>query len=54
LGLLLGTKSLAQIKSSQEQLLGKEYAVVGAATSALWLFLIFVGLFLPVIYSVNS
>jgi len=54
LGLLLGTKALLQIKSSEGRLTGREYAIVGTATSAIWLFLIFVGLFLPVIHSVNS
>lgn len=54
LGLLLGTKSLDQIKNSEGQLIGKEYAIIGTTTSVIWLFLIFVGLFLPVIYSVNS
>jgi hypothetical protein len=53
-GLLLGTRSLEQIKSSEGRLLGREYAIVGTATSGVWLFLIFIGLFLPVIYSVNS
>jgi len=53
-GLLLGTKSLEQVDSSEGQLTGREYAIVGIAASAVWLFLIFVGLFLPVIHSVNS
>ena len=53
-GLVLGTKSLEQVDSSEGQLIGREYAIVGIAASAVWLFLIFVGLFLPVIHSVNS
>jgi len=54
LGLVLGTKSFDQIKNSEGRLIGKEYAIIGTTTSAIWLFLIFVGIFLPVIYSVNS
>ena len=54
LALLLGEKSLDQIKNSAGQLIGREYAIVGTVTAAVWLLLISIGLFLPVIYSVNS
>lgn len=40
LGLASGVKSLEQIENSGGQLYGKEYAIVGIVTSAVWLFLI--------------
>lgn len=54
LGLLLGVRSLEQIRNSEDKLIGREYAIVGTVTSAVWLFLVFVGLFLPTIHSINS
>jgi uncharacterized membrane protein len=54
LGLASGVKSLEQIKNSEGQLYGKEYAIVGVVTSAVWMFLILVCFFLPTIFSVNS
>ena len=54
LGLASGVKSLEQIENSKGQLHGKEYAIVGIVTSAVWLFLILVCFFLPTIFSVNS
>ena len=54
LGLVLGIKSLKQIESSEGQSGGREYAIAGISISAAWLLLIFVVLFLPMIYSVNS
>jgi uncharacterized membrane protein len=45
LGLASGVKSLEQIENSKGQLHGKEYAIVGIVTSAVWLFLILVCLF---------
>ena len=54
LGLASGVKSLEQIENSEGQLHGKEYAIVGIVTSAVWLFLILVCFFLPTIFSVNS
>ncbi|MHC4619234.1 MAG: hypothetical protein ACYTEQ_15930 [Planctomycetota bacterium] len=54
LGLILGTKSLGQIDSSQGQLTGKEYANVGIATSALWMVVILASILLPAIFYVNS
>lgn len=54
LGIVLGIKVLKQIESSQGQLVGREYAIVGIFTSALWMLLIFMVLFLPMIYCVNS
>ena len=54
LGIILGLKALKQIESSQGQLVGREYAIVGIFTSALWMLLIFMVLFLPMIYCVNS
>jgi uncharacterized membrane protein len=54
LGLASGVKSLEQIKNSEGQLHGKEYAIVGIVTSSVWMFLILVCFFLPTIFSVNS
>lgn len=54
LGLILGMKSLEQIDSSEGQLLGREYAIAGAVTSAVWMFLVLLGLLLPVLFSINS
>ena len=54
LGLAFGAKSLKQIEKSEGQLLGKEYAIIGIVTSAVWMFLIFVCFLLPTIFSVNS
>jgi hypothetical protein len=54
LGLVLGIKSLEQIESSQGQLLGREYALVGIIVSAIWMILILAALLLPASFSVNS
>lgn len=54
LGLVLGIKSLEQIESSQGQLLGREYALVGIIVSATWMILILAALLLPASFSVNS
>jgi hypothetical protein len=54
LGLLIGTKSLEQIENSGGQLIGREYATVGVATSAVWMGVILVCLLLPAIFCVNS
>ena len=54
LGLVLGIKSLEQIESSQGQLLGKEYALVGIIVSAIWMILILAAFLLPASFSVNS
>lgn len=54
LGLALGAKSLEQVKSSEGQLVGREYAIAGIIISAAWMALIFVGLLLPALYYVNS
>ena len=54
LGLIFGKKAIERIRSSEGRLVGKEYAIAGALISALWVFVIFVGLLLPGIYSVNS
>lgn len=54
LGLAYGVKSLEQIENSEGQSHGKEYAIVGIVTSAVWLFSILVCFFLPTIFSVNS
>ena len=54
LGLVLGQKSLEQIENSQGQLAGREYAIVGIVLSTTWMLIIFVGLLLPALYSVNS
>lgn len=40
LGLASGAKSLERIENSEGQLHGKEYAIIGIVTSAIWLFLI--------------
>jgi hypothetical protein len=54
LGLVSGVKSLEQIENSEGRLHGKEYAIVGIVTSAVWLFLILTFFLLPTIFSVNS
>ena len=54
LGLAFGVKSLEQIEKSEGQLLGKEYAIIGIVTSAVWMFLILVCFLMPAIFSVNS
>lgn len=54
LGLLLGQRSLEQIRNSAGQLVGREYAIVGIILSTTWMLLIFVSLLLPALYSVNS
>ena len=54
LGLISGVKSLRQIESSEGQLIGRPYAVIGIVASAVWMMLIFMVLFLPMIYCVNS
>ena len=54
LGLVFGIKSLEQIRNSDGQLAGKEYAFVGIIVSTVWMFFISVSVFLPAIYAVNS
>jgi len=54
LGLIFGIKSLEQIETSQGQLLGREYAVVGICVSVIWMIVILAGLLLPASFSVNS
>ena len=54
LGLVLGAKSLGQVKSSEGQLVGREYAIAGIMISTAWMALIFIGLLLPALYYVNS
>ena len=54
IGLVLGIKSLGQIKESRGQLVGRGYAIAGIVISAVWMVLVFAGLLLPAIYYVNS
>ena len=54
LGLVFGMRALKQIESDQGQLAGKEYAIVGIIISAAWMLLVFMAVFLPMIYAVNS
>ena len=54
LGLVLGQRSLEQIRNSAGQLVGREYAIVGIVLSTTWMLLVFVSLLLPALYSVNS
>lgn len=54
LGLILGMKSLEQIKNSEEQLVGRAYAIVGIFISALWMVLMVARFLLPALYYVNS
>lgn len=54
LGLILGIKSLGQIENSHGQLAGKEYAIMGIAISMAWALFLFGGLFLPLLFYVNS
>ena len=54
LGFVLGIKSLKQIAGSEGQLVGREYAIAGIAISAVWMLIVFMVVFLPMIYCVNS
>ena len=54
LGLVLGMKSLEQIKNSGEQLIGRAYAAVGISISAAWMVLMVARFLLPALYYVNS
>ena len=54
LGLVFGIAALKKIDINKGYLVGKEYAVTGIIISAAWMFLVFLSLFLPVIYSVDS
>jgi hypothetical protein len=54
LGLGLGAKSLVQIRTSERQIAGKEYAIVGITVSIMWMLVVFMSFFLPALYSVNS
>jgi len=54
LGLIFGIKSLKKIEAGEGHLAGNEYAIVGIIASAAWMFIILIGLFLPVIFSINS
>ena len=54
LGLLLGQKSLEQIRNSEGQLVGREYAIVGIVLSIAWMLLILMTYLLPALHSVNS
>jgi ABC-type antimicrobial peptide transport system permease subunit len=50
LGLILGMKSLEQIKNSEQHLVGRAYAVVGVSISALWMALLVVRFLLPALF----
>ncbi|MDH4239360.1 MAG: hypothetical protein OEW48_07335 [Phycisphaerae bacterium] len=54
LGLVLGMKSLEQIRNSEQHLIGTAYAVVGISISALWIALLLVRFLLPALFYVVS
>lgn len=54
LGLILGLKSLEQISSSEELLVGRVYAVVAIAVSAVWMIVMVARFLLPALFYVNS
>ena len=54
LGLVLGMKSLEQIRNSEQHLIGSAYAVVGISISALWIALLVVRFLLPALFYVVS
>lgn len=54
LGIVLGKQSFEQIQSSEGQLIGREYAVVGIVISTAWMLLVLVVVLLPALHSVNS
>lgn len=54
LGLALGAKSLVQIETSERQIAGREYAIVGMILSTVWMLVVFMSFFMPALYSVNS
>lgn len=54
LGLALGAKSLVQIGTSERQIAGREYAIVGIVVSTMWMLVVFICIFMPALYSVNS
>ena len=54
LGLVLGMKSLEQIRNSEQHLIGTAYAVVGISISALWIALLVVRFLLPALFYIVS
>ena len=54
LGLVFGMKSLEQIGNSEEQLVGRKYAIIGISISVLWMVLMVARFLLPGLYYVNS
>jgi TctA family transporter len=54
LGLVLGMKSLEQIRNSEQHLIGNTYAVVGISISAIWIALLVVRFLLPALFYMVS
>jgi len=54
LGLVLGLKSLENIRNSEQHLVGKAYAFVGISISAVWMVVLIARFLLPALFYVNS
>lgn len=54
LGLVLGLKSLENIRNSEQHLVGKTYAFVGISISAVWMIVLIARFLLPALFYVNS